>query len=225
MSEAKALRMERIEQYGLPPYSLGEEIFNSVSHGLGAAASVVGLVFLLPRARGRAAVAGAMIFAVSSILLYTVSSLYHGMHVSAAKKFMRVADHCSIYLMIGGCCTPLIFMILEGAVRTVLVLGVWATGILGITLNLINLKRFSKLSMACYFVMGLFLMGAIPLLIHGLGRGGVLLLVAGGLSYTVGAVLYGVGKKCKLPYVHTVFHFFVLAGTAAHYAMIYLYLL
>jgi len=225
MNEAKALRMKRIQKHGLPKYTLGEEIFNSITHGFGAAASVVGLVFLVLKARGAAATASVIVFAAASIALYTVSCVYHGMHVSAAKKYLRIADHCSIFLMIGGCYTPFTFMILEGTAQIVVLLGVWITGIAGIALNLIDLKRFSKLSMACYIIMGWFVIGAFPMLMRSMRREALVLMLAGGAAYTVGAVIYGVGKKIKLSYVHTAYHFFVLAGTGAHYAMVYLYLI
>lgn len=225
MTDKQALRVERIETYGLPQYKLGEEIFNSVTHGFGAAASAVGLVFLILKARGAVATASAVIFAGVSIALYTVSCVYHGMGVGPAKKYLRVADHCTIFLMIGGCCTPFVFLALQGTARIVVLVGVWATGILGITLNMIDLKRFSKLSMACYIVMGWFVVGALPMLLRSMEKRALLLMLAGGLAYTVGAVIYGVGKKLNVPYVHTVYHFLVLAGTGLHYAMVYIYII
>ena len=225
MTDQKVTRLERIKKYGLPKYTLGEEIFNSITHGFGAAASIVGLVFLVLKAHDAVATASAVIFAAVSIALYTVSCVYHGMGVGAAKKYLRVADHCTIFLMIGGCYTPFVFMALQGTAQIVVLLGVWATGILGIALNMVDLKRFSKLSMACYIIMGWFVVGAFPMLMRSMEKKALILMLAGGLAYTVGAVIYGIGKKCKLPYAHTVYHFFVLAGTGLHYAMVYLYFL
>jgi len=226
MNEKKALqRRERAKKHGLPQYTFGEELFNSITHGFGAVASLVGLIFLVLKAQGAQNIASVVIFSVSSIALYTVSCVYHGMHVSAAKKYLRIADHCSIFLMIGGCSTPFIFMVLDGWVQIAVLIGIWVTGITGITLNLIDLKRFSKLSMACYIIMGWFLVGAMPVLIRELERNALILLFAGGLCYTVGAVVYALGKKLKVPYVHTFYHFLILAGTALHYAMVYIYMI
>ena len=225
MSDKKELRQERAKQHGLPQYTFGEELLNSISHGFGAVASLVGMIFLILKAQSGRDIASVIIFSASSIALYTVSCVYHGMHVSAAKKYLRIADHCSIFLMIGGCYTPFIFMILEGWVQIAVLIGIWATGIVGITLNLIDLKRFSKWSMACYIIMGWFAVAVIPVLIRKLERNALVLLFAGGLCYTVGAVVYGLGKKLKWPYVHTFYHFLILAGTALHYAMVYVYMI
>ena len=225
MSDKKALRRERAKKHGLPQYTFGEELLNSLTHGFGALASIVGLIFLVLKAQGVKDIVSVAIFSASSILLYTVSCVYHGLNVNAAKKYLRIADHCSIFLMIGGCATPLVFMVLEGWVQIVVLIGIWVTGIIGITLNLIDLKRFSKWSMACYIIMGWFVVCALPTLIRNVARPALLLLFAGGMCYTIGAVVYGIGKKFNTPYVHTFYHVLILAGTALHYAMVYIYMI
>jgi len=225
MSDKKELRRERAKKHGLPQYTFGEELLNSISHGFGAVASLVGMIFLILKAQSGRDIASVVIFSVSSFALYTVSCVYHGLNVGAAKKYLRIADHCSIFLMIGGCYTPFIFMVLEGWVQIAVLIGVWVTGIAGITLNLIDLKRFSKWSMACYIIMGWCAVAVIPILIRELDRNALILLFAGGLCYTVGAVVYGLGKKLKVPYVHTFYHFLILAGTALHYVMVYIYMI
>ena len=162
----------------LPLYSLGEEIFSAVSHGVGALFGAAALVMLLWFCeKSLVNVVSVSIFGGTMILLYTVSTLYHALNVNRAKKVFRVLDHCTIYLLIAGTYTPITLCCIEGRQGWVVVLAfnTVAAKMPGVGLN-------------C--------------------------LIAGGVAYTVGAVLYGLGKK--VPYMHAVWHLFVLAGSVLH---------
>ena len=202
----------------LPKYTKGEEIFNMTSHIVGGALGIVALVlcvvFAAVHGNGYGVVSGA-IYGVTMIILYTMSSIYHGLNPKRkAKKVFQVLDHCSIYLLIAGSYTPFALCTLR-EYNTALgwtIFGViWFVAILGIILNSIDIKKFRVFSMICYLVMGWCIVFRINLLPELLGTAGFVLLLLGGLSYTVGAILYGLGKKHK--YMHSVFHLFILLGS------------
>ena len=161
------------------------------------------------------------------IILYTMSSIYHGLNPKRkAKKVFQVLDHCSIYLLIAGSYTPFALCTLR-EYNTALgwtIFGViWFVAILGIILNSIDIKKFRVFSMICYLVMGWCIVFKINLLPELLGTAGFVLLLLGGLSYTVGAILYGLGKKHK--YMHSVFHLFILLGSLLQFFTILLYVM
>lgn len=219
-----------LKERNLPPYSTGEEIFNSISHGIGALLSVAGLVLMLVesvRFGDAWSVVSAAIYGSTLIILYTMSCLYHGLTHFMAKRVFQVIDHCSIFLLIAGSYTPLTLALLRrerpGLAWTIFGV-VWASAVLGIVLNSIDLKRFSTFSMVCYIAMGWCIIVAIRPLKQMLPAAALRLLVWGGVAYTVGAVLYGVGKR-KFTWMHGVFHVFVLLGSILHFWCIYRYVL
>ena len=214
----------------LPKYTKGEEIFNMTSHIVGGALGIVALVlcvvFAAVHGNGYGVVSGA-IYGVTMIILYTMSSIYHGLNPKRkAKKVFQVLDHCSIYLLIAGSYTPFALCTLR-KYNTALgwtIFGViWFVAILGIILNSIDIKKFRVFSMICYLVMGWCIVFRINLLPELLGTAGFVLLLLGGLSYTVGAILYGLGKKHK--YMHSVFHLFILLGSLLQFFTILLYVM
>lgn len=214
----------------LPKYTKGEEIFNMTSHIVGGALGIVALVlcvvFAAVHGNGYGVVSGA-IYGVTMIILYTMSSIYHGLNPKRkAKKVFQVLDHCSIYLLIAGSYTPFALCTLR-EYNTALgwtIFGViWFVAILGIILNSIDIKKFRVFSMICYLVMGWCIVFRINLLPELLGTAGFVLLLLGGLSYTLGAILYGLGKKHK--YMHSVFHLFILLGSLLHFFTILLYVM
>jgi hemolysin III len=215
------MSLNRIE---LHKYSLGEELISSISHGVGAllaiAALVVGVV-LSVMYNNAWCVVSVSIYGSTLILLYTNSSIYHALRPNAGKKVFRVIDHCSIFFLIAGTYTPYTLVTLRGPLGWTLFGIVWGAAALGITLTAIDLKKFSKFSMVCYLVMSWDILFAIKPLLDHMAVGGLILLLAGGVFYTVGAVLYLIGKRKK--YVHSVWHFFVLAGSILHYFSILLY--
>ena len=217
---------QKPHRISIPKYSLSEELLNAISHGLGALFGIVGTVLCIVKAANTGdpwRIVSGSIFGVTVLLLYLMSCLYHALKVNMAKRVFRVIDHCTIFLLIAGTYTPFTLVTLRGTVGWVLFGIVWGMAVLGITLNAVNLKKFSKISVACYLVMGWAIIAAFQPLAETLAPQGVSLLIWGGIAYTVGAILYGIGAKVK--YFHSVFHFFCLAGTVLHFFAIYLYVL
>lgn len=214
----------------LPKYTKGEEIFNMTSHIVGGALGIVALVlcvvFAAVHGNGYGVVSGA-IYGVTMVILYTMSSIYHGLNPKRkAKKVFQVLDHCSIYLLIAGSYTPFALCTLREystALGWTIFGVIWFVAILGIILNSIDIKKFRVFSMICYLVMGWCIVFRINLLPELLGTAGFVLLLLGGLSYTVGAILYGLGKKHK--YMHSVFHLFILLGSLLQFFTILLYVM
>ena len=212
----------------LPDYTKGEEIFNMVSHIVGGAAGIVALVLcvIFAALHGNVyGVVGSSIYGASMIILYTMSSIYHGLKPEKkAKKVFQVIDHCSIFLLIAGSYTPIALCTLRefNPVTAWIIFGtVWGAAILGITLNAIDIRAFRLFSAFCYLLMGwsiVFAYKALPYLIE---NGGMWLLVSGGISYTIGALFYYLFKKKR--YMHSIFHLFVVAGSVLQmfYIMFY----
>lgn len=214
----------------LPTYTKGEEIFNMVSHIVGGVAGIVTIVLCSVfggiRHNPYGIVSG-IIFGVSMIFLYTMSSLYHGLKAnSKSKKVFQILDHCAIFVLIAGSYTPFALCTLREystALGWVIFGVIWGFAILGITLNSIDLKKYKVFSMICYLAMGWCIIVRGDLLPHLLGIPGFILLLAGGLVYTLGAILYGVGKKKK--YVHSIFHICVFLGNLLHVLCVILYVI
>ena len=212
----------------LPIYTKGEEIFNMTSHIVGGALGIVAIVlcivFAAVHGNGYGVVSGA-IYGVTMILLYTMSSIYHGLKPERkSKKVFQVLDHCSIFLLIAGSYTPFALVSIRenDAVAGWAIFGViWALAIIGIILNSIDLKRYKIFSMICYLAMGWCIIVKANLLPQILGTTGLILLVSGGIVYTIGAIFYGLGKKRK--YMHSIFHLFILLGSLLQFFCILLY--
>ena len=219
----------RLADRTLPDYTRGEEIFNMVSHIVGGELGVIATVLCVVFAalhKNVWSVVGCAIYGASMILLYACSSVYHGLRHPMAKKVMQVLDHCTIYFLIAGTYTP----ILLSAIRRVspawawVIFGlVWGLAAMAITLTAIDLKKYSKLSMICYIGMGWCIILAANVTIAAITLPGLLLLFGGGIAYTVGAVLYGIGKKRR--YVHSIFHLFVVLGSLLQFLCILLYVI
>lgn len=218
---AGLMSLDRIE---LHKYSLAEELISSISHGVGAALSiaalVVGLVFS-GLYNDIWCMVSMAIYGSMLILLYLMSTIYHGLRPNSGKKVFRVLDHCSIFLLIAGTYTPYMLVTLRGPLGWTMFCVVWGVSILGIVLNAVDLIKFAKFSMVCYLAISWAIIIVIKPLINHIKFGGILLLLLGGVAYTVGAVLYGIGRRKK--YVHSVWHFFVLAGSILHYFSILFY--
>lgn len=216
----KEVRLEKRRVLGLPRYSLGEEIFSAVSHGVSALFAVAVLVLLLVFCEKTALnVVSVSIYGATMVLLYTVSTIYHALGLNRAKVVFRSLDHCTIFLLIAGTYTPITLVCLGGARGWAMFGVVWAAAILGVVLNALSVDRFKKFSMICYLAMGWVVVLAMKPVMANLSPTGFWCLLSGGLCYTLGAVLYGVGKK--IPYMHSVFHLFVLAGSVLHSVCVY----
>ena len=214
----------------LPTYTKGEEIFNMTSHIVGAVlgivATVLCIVFAAINKNVYGIVSGA-IYGVTMIILYTMSSIYHGLNPKRySKKVFQVLDHCSIFLLIAGSYTPFALCTIReyDAFAGWMIFGIiWAMAILGIVLNSIDIKKFKVFSMICYLAMGWCIIIKANLFPQLLGKNGLILLVAGGIAYTLGAILYGLGKKHK--YMHSIFHLFILLGSLLQFFCILLYVM
>ncbi len=220
LSEKAQLRLQKLKEFNLPEYSTLEELLNALSHGLGAALSVAAIVVLIINSPFNAkSIVCVSIYSISLFVLYIISTLYHAILPGKAKKVFRVLDHCSIFVLIAGTYTPICLLVLNSVVGWILFFIVWAAAIVGIVFNSIDIKKFSKFSMVCYIAMGWVVVFAFKPLIESISSSQLLFLTLGGIAYTVGAVLYLMGKKRK--YMHSVWHLFVLIGSILHFFMIF----
>ena len=206
------------------PQTRGEEIANTISHGLGAVLALAGAAPLAVRGilSGSAKTGFSLTaYAVSLVLLYTASAVYHGARDPEVKRRLRIMDHCSIFVLILGTYVPMSLLVVGGQTGWMLFLTNTTLAAIGITLNAIDLKRFDKVSLALYALMGWLVVLAMKAIVASLPPAGLALLVGGGLAYTVGIVFY----KARGKYMHFVWHLFVLAGSVLQFFCIALYCL
>lgn len=224
------MRRTKLIDRVLPTYTKGEEIFNMVSHivggVLGIVATILCVIFASVHRNVYGIVSGA-IYGSSLILLYTMSSIYHGLSPNLfSKKVFQVLDHCTIFVLIAGCYTPIALCNIReiNPVAGWTIFGfIWALAIIGVVLNSIDLKKFKVFSMICYLLMGWCIIFRLDLLLESVKPVGITLLVAGGIAYTIGAILYGIGKKHK--YFHSIFHLFIVLGSLLQFFCILLYVM
>lgn len=217
-----------LAQRALPNYTRGEEITNMVTHIVGGAVGVLALVlcpiFAARRHHVFGIVSGA-VFGFCMLAVYAVSSVYHGLSPRLfGKRVMQVLDHCSIFLLIAGTYMPVSLCTLRAhdpALGWALFGVTWALAALGISLNAVDLKKYAAFSMICYLLMGWCIIVRIDLVYRLIGPAGFWLLLAGGLAYTAGAVLYMLGRRHR--YAHSAFHAFTVVGSLLHFLCILLY--
>ncbi|MBR6708057.1 MAG: hemolysin III family protein [Clostridia bacterium] len=214
----------------LPNYTRGEEIFNMVSHIVGGALGITATVLCVVMAaihHNVWGVVGSSIYGGTMIVLYTMSSIYHGLSPRlTAKQVFRIIDHCSVFLLIAGTYTPIALCNLREyntALGWTIFGWIWGMAALGITLNAINLERFKVFSMICYLGMGWCILAAIKPTVEAIPLGGLIFLFLGGIAYTIGAAIYAIGKKMKRHYVHSIFHLFVVLGSLLQFFCILFY--
>lgn len=208
-----------------PRYTLGEEIFNAVSHGVGGLLGIAGTAVLIVLAALHSdpiGIVACSVYGGSLIVLYTMSTLYHAITNRHAKKFFRIMDHDTIFLLIAGTYTPITLVPLRGALGWTLFGVVWGAAIIGIVLNSINLERFRKISVVCYVAMGWVIIFAIKPMIERCTPLSLWFLLIGGLFYTVGIVFYAIKSK---RYFHSVWHLFTITGSVFHFFSIMLMVL
>ena len=215
-------------------YTLGEEISNSITHGIGSLLSMAALVIMVVVAaihHNTIGVVTSAIFGASLIILYTMSTLYHAISNEKAKKVLKVFDHCTIYLLIAGSYTPFTLVALRSVDSTkawVIFSIVWAIAVFGIVLYAFFKNKFKVLNIVSYIVMGWVVVIAIPEIIQFFkindAMAGFYLLLAGGLSYTLGVIFYALQTK-NLRYFHTIWHLFVLGGSICHFLSVTLFVL
>lgn len=204
-------------------YLIWNEVFNAITHGLGFLLSIAALVFLVRKGLemgGVVEVTSYAVYGTTLILLYLCSTLYHSLTFTKAKQFMRILDHSSIFLLIAGTYTPYTLITISGRLGVLLTVIIWSIAILGVIYKTLWFKKFQGLSLWLYISMGWISLFFLNYLYRGLGLEGFIWLVAGGLSFTVGAIFY---RMKYVPFMHVVWHLFVLAGTVCMFFSIYLY--
>lgn len=203
--------------------SLGEEIANAVSHGVGSLLAIAATVVLIVKSAYTSdamGIVGACLFGASLIILYTFSSLYHSLTNFKAKYVFQIFDHCSIFILILGTYTPICFTILRGVTGWVLFgINAFCT-VVGIVFNSIDLKKWHKASLFLYIIMGWSVLASARSVINAVPFDGLVFLVAGGLAYTIGVIFY---RAKKIRYMHFIWHLFVLAGSILHYFFVLFY--
>lgn len=224
------MQRTKLKDRVLPVYTKGEEIFNMTSHIVGGALGITALVLCVVFAAIRGNVYGVVsgaIYGATIIILYSMSSIYHGLKPElTAKKVFQIIDHCSIFLLIAGTYTPISLCSIREHSTWLgwTIFGViWGLAALGITLNSIDLKKYKKFSMICYLGMGWCIVVAAKPAWTFVGATGMNMILIGGILYTIGAVLYALGKK--KPYIHSVFHLFVLFASILHFLSILIFIM
>ena len=210
----------------LPDYCTGEEIMNMVTHIVGGGLGVIALVMSIIKAWGRGwlDMTAVILYGISMIALYTMSSVYHGLRPGMGKKVMQVIDHCTIYFLISGTYSAVVL----SAIRPVypmlgwgLFIFEWTLALIAATLTAIDLKKYEVFSMICYIGMGWAIIPFWRQTWQTMTNAGFLLLLIGGIAYTIGSILYGIGVKRK--WMHSVFHIFVVVGALLQFFSVFLY--
>ena len=222
------MKRTKLSERPLPTYSKTEELLHCISHGIGAVFGIVALILSVIKASSDDAwaVTGAAIYGASMIILYTASSIYHASKPGIAKQVMRIIDHSTINLLIAGTYTPILLCsvreISQKWAWTIFAV-VWGFGIIAAVLTSIDLKAYSKFAMVCYIGMGWSIFLAGDTIFKALPITAFIYLLSGGIAYTIGAVIYGIGKKKK--YFHFIFHLFALLGSALQFICVYYYVI
>ena len=229
VKKVKVTKPSKLSRIGIPSYTLSEELMSAISHGLGTLISIaicVLCVVLSALHHNPYAVVASALYGGTSIILYTMSTLYHSFKINNAKRVFRIIDHCSIYLLIAGTYTPYALVTLREA-STALgwsVFGViWGCAAIGITFTAIDMNKFKVPGMILYLIMGWMIIFTFKSLLANIEFNGILFMLIAGVTYTIGAIFYGIGKKKK--YMHSVFHFFVLAASVLFFFSILFYVI
>ena len=223
------MKRTKLANRRLPNYSRGEEIMNMVTHIVGGGLSVIGLICCVVRSalhRNVWGIGTSLLYGASLIAMYTISSVYHGLRTNYSKKVMQVLDHCTIYFLIAGTYTVVLLSALRPAYPKIawsIFLLEWGLAALACTLTAIDLKKYSVFSMVCYIGMGWAIIPFWRQVLEVLSPWGFGLLLWGGIAYTIGSILYGLGKKKK--WMHSVFHIFVVLGSLLQFLAVVLFAL
>jgi hemolysin III len=220
--------LRRIENLTTPknerPFTLGEEVFHSITHGVGSGLSIAGLTLLVVLAVLNGDVYKIIsfsIFGATLVILYLSSTLYHGLQQPRVKKVFKIFDHSAIYLLIAGTYTPFLLVGLRGTSGWILLVIVWTIALIGITFKVLFIEKFQILSVISYLLMGWLCVFVFKEMFASIPIGGIIWLAAGGFLYTVGVIFYALQK---IPYMHAIWHFFVLGGSICHYFAVLFFL-
>lgn len=223
------LKRTPLSKRTLPDYLRGEEIMNMVTHIVGGCLGISVLALCVIKAvmsGGILKIATACIYGLSMVALYAVSSIYHGLRPGTGKKVFQVIDHCTIYFLIAGTYTPIVLCSIAPLYPGLgwgLFIAEWALAILAATLTAIDLRNYRVFSMICYIGMGWGIVLFLPQAMAALTEPGFWLVFAGGIAYTIGAILYGIGSKKR--WMHSVFHIFVVLGSLLQFLAILFYVI
>lgn len=225
------MKRTKLKDRLLPPYTKGEEIFNMVSHIVGGGFGIIIATLCIVKSflnHDSYQIVSSFIYGFSMIILYTMSSIYHGLVPVTAKKVFQVIDHCAIFILIAGTYTPIALCSLREynvALGWCLFGFVCAMTALGVTLNAIDLKKYNVFSNICYIAVGWCVIFVIEYTIKVISMAGFWWLLSGGIAYTIGAVFYGIAAKFNWRYIHSVFHLFVVIGTLLQAVCVFFYVL
>ena len=225
------MKRTKLRERKLPDYTKGEEIFNMVSHIVGGAFGIAVLTLCVIKSflnHNAYQVAGSFIYGFSMVILYTVSSVYHGLKIGTAKKVMQIIDHCAIFILIAGTYTPITLTSLREYNPFIGwgVFGfVWGISALGVALNSVDLKKYSIFSNISYVAVGWCIVMTGPIAVRALTFKGFMWILAGGMAYTIGAIFYIIAGRKTVRYMHSVFHIFVILGSLLQFFGILFYVL
>lgn len=213
-----------LETPGVRQFTLGEEISHSITHGFGSALSIAGLVilvYLAARYGDIYQVVSFSIFGISLVVLYLSSTLYHGFQQPRVKQVFKVFDHSAIFLLIAGTYTPFLLVAIRGTTAWILLSIVWMIALAGVLFKIRFIERFQVVFVIIYILMGWLCLFVFNQLIATIPIGGIIWIAVGGVFYMVGVIFYALQK---IPYMHVVWHFFVLGGSISHYFAVLFYL-
>ena len=211
------MKRTKLRDRKLPDYTKGEEVMNMVTHIVGGGIGLLALVFCVGKSVLKGSLVSlfsAAVYGVCMVGLYAMSSIYHGLRPGNAKRVMQVMDHCTIYFLIAGTYTPIVLCAVAPMYPVIgwgLFVFEWALTALAVTLTAIDLKKYNAFSMVCYIGMGWAVLPFMKQTVQVLTKPGFLWLLWGGIAYTAGAILYGIGSKKR--WFHSVFHIFVVLGS------------
>lgn len=222
------MKRTKLKDRVLPVYSIGEEQMNMITHIVGGGLSVIFFALCLIKTipQGGIKLATSIVYGLVLLLVYTMSSIYHGLRTNTSKKVLQVLDHCAIYGLIAGTYTPIVLCAIAPKYPWIgwgLFVFQWILAITAATLTAIDLKKYKVFSMICYIGMGWSIIFFFPQVLETLSPAGFWILFAGGVAYSIGAVLFGLGKHLK--WMHSVFHIFVILGSVLQFITIILYVL
>lgn len=210
----------------IPDYNLTEELINSISHGVGAVFSIVGLILLLIKASdiGNLAIISVSIFGSAMLILYLISCIYHALSPNVkGKQVLRIIDHCNVFILVFSTIIPIALLGITDISGCLYLAMIGLVTIVGIVASIISIDKVQLLEVLCHLFNGWSILFFSRCLITNCGSGCLMFIILGGIMYSLGAVLYGIGSKKK--YMHSIFHFLCLLGTLFHYLAIYLYIL
>lgn len=202
----------------LKRYSTSEEWLNSITHGIGLIAAIVGLIFMVFRADSTVSVSASAIYGTSLIIMFLCSTVYHAVQYERAKKWLKLFDHSAIYLLIAGTYTPILLISIGGKLGLISMIAVWTLALCGVVFKCFARHRFPKISVMTYLLLGWFALIIIQPLYKAMPSLGLWFIVAGGLSFSFGVLFY-IAKSKK--YTHAIWHLFVMLGCGFHYFSIY----